>query len=678
MITLGKNGWQSVQGSDIRGSIIRSRNIDLSETGYVTLSRKPCTIFNEVAVTGTGSASFTDPVAIAADGTYYYIVTTTNVYGLTASETGTSFAAVTTSGKPTIVETSDALSYNGAIAVTGGATLHYLSSFNGANGGGTWTQASDFSLSSSYPHPLCRIDTRRTLAVGDGNVVKQTDAAAWTDDDDNVLTLPSEYEVTSMRFRGTKVGIGTRNVSGGNAMFFIWSGSGTSAESGWPVDAPWIYAVCEYGSSFAVLTSAGQLLRFNGGGFDVLANLPVYYTPHTWVANASSQQLGKAMNRGMWAIGDVIYFTIEGEPRGLDAPQGEKQPGGLWVYDPSVGLHHRAGFVAESYRSLSISTLASSIFTFSENHGCETGDAVWADTVSNIAALTEGRVYYAIRESATQFKLALSPSDAQEGRFIICSGTISGDKLAVETMSSVGSIGQVVPGPVFGFTKNLLSKFFASEVFFSGNAYGPTMNGPLACLMSFGMGRNVGSIVTPKLYGAGITDVFQKIVSNIRGLNLETDQVVIKYRTKERFGLPTPLRVSNSGTAVWVTPSQFTIDITGKDIQSIAVGDEVEITHGAGAGYTAHITAINNATTTWTIDIDESIPDIAASDQSDILIDNWTKLVTITKDSADIDKGFHEETVGGEGAWVQFKIELRGRDVALNIVNVVNAVHKQT
>lgn len=664
-----------MQGSDLYGSIVRSRNIDLSEKGYVTLARKPCAVFNEVSTTGTGDADFQDVIAIAADESYYYFVTLDHVFGLTASETAVTWGEVTTSSAPTVSATSDAVNYNGAIAVTGSTTLNYLSGFDGTNGSGSWTSAGDFSLSASYPHPLCKIEHRRTLAVANGNIVYQTDAAAWTDDDTNVLTLPAEYVVTTMRWRGNKLYIGTRNTAGGNAMLFVWSGSGTAAESGWPVDAPWIYALCEYGSSVALLTASGQLLRFNGAGYDVLANLPVYYTPHTWIANATGQTRGKAINRGIWAIGDVIYFTIEGEPRGFDAPQGEKQPGGLYVYDPTVGLSHRAGFVSEPYRNLTISSLASSIFTFASAHGCQTGDAVWAHTVTNVAALSQGRVYYAIRESATAIKLALSPADALAGNHITCSGTISGDTLSVETLDAVGNIGQVIPGPVHGFTTKLLSKFFATEVFFCGVAYGPTMNGPLSSFMSFGMGRNVGSFITPKLYGAGVTDTFQKIISNIRGLNLDTDKVVIKYRTSERFGLPTPLRISGSG-ATWTDDSNFTIDTTTKDVKSIAVGDEVEFTQGAAAGYTAHITAINDSTSTWTITVDEDVPEIAANDRSDFLVDNWTKLAVITNSSQDIARGFHEQLIGATGAWVQFKIELRGRDVAINMANLISETAK--
>lgn len=671
----GNNRWQNVQSSDLLGSIIKSRNLDFNEDGYVSLARKPMAIFTEHAgVSATGDADFQDAFAIAADDTYYYVFTSDDQFGFTFSETAIVAATISTSSEPTTNGVSDAVSYNGAIAVTGTTTLDYLSSFNGANGGGTWANASDFSLSTNGPHPLCRIEHRRTLAVGDANVVYQTDAAAWTDDDTNILTLPAEYIVTSMRWRGNKLYIGTRTLGGTNAMLFIWSGSGTSAEAGYPVDADWIYAVVEYGSSVALLTSAGQLLRFNGGGFDVLANLPVYYTPYSWTENAGATTRGKAINRGIWSIGDVIYFTIQGEPRGLFSPGQFKQPGGLWCYDPRVGLYHKAGTVTEPHRNIAISSLSSNTFTMASAHQALTGDPVWAHTVSNVAALQQGYVYYAIVTGSTTLQLAVSPADAHAGRYLACSGTISGDTLTFDTPDAFGNVSQVSPGPVYGFTRKILSPFFASEVFFMGSSLDP-VNAETSALNSFGMNRNVGYFITPKLYGAAITDFFQKITTAFRGINLDTDKIIIKYRTKERFGLPATTLFSTSGYITWVDGSSFTVDTALKDIRAAQEGDEVEIVKGAGAGYCAHISDIDDSTSTWTVTLDESIPQISASDTSDIYVDNWSKLQTITNATPDAIRNAVSTslaTAAASGAWVQFKVELRGRDVSVPFLTLTN------
>lgn len=671
----GENGWKTSTASDLLGNIVRTRGVDFNEDGYLTLSKKPTAIYTEHAVAGTGDADFQDPFAIAADSSYYYVFTIDHVFGFTISETAITIGEVSTSSQPTFAITSDAVSYNSAIACTGSTTLDYLSSFNGSNGGGTWNNASDFSLSASYPHPLSRIEHRNTLAVGDGNQVKQTDAAAWTDDDTNILTLPSEYIVTAMAWRGNKLYIATRTYSGTNAMLFVWSGSGTSAEAGYPVDSDWIYSIIEYDSSVALLTATGQLLRFNGSGFDVLANLPVYYTPYSWSENATGQNIGKVARRGMWANGDIIYFSITGEPRGLFSPSAYKQPGGLWCYNPRVGLYHKAGFTTEAYRILSISDLQSSEFTFASAHLIQTGDPIWAHTVTNIAALTAGYVYYAIKTGASSFKIAASPADAYAGRHITCSGTINGDKLAVDTYDAVANTTSLVSGPIHGFNKNQFSKFFASEMLYAGSAKDP-VDTTIASLMSLGESRSVGYVVTPKLTSKGLKDALQSITASIRGLHLDSDKVVVKYRTRERFGLPAATLLAGTGVVTWVDSTSFTLSTAGKDIQSAEVGDEVEFVRGAGAGYSAHITEIDDTTSTWTITIDEAIPDIAASDRSDIYVDNWTKLATITRDTQYVDEGFFDQPLEGSSAWIQFKIELRGANPAISLLQLTSTVDR--
>ncbi len=677
----GDSGWKISHDGDLLGNVNRHKNLDFSKGGYLSLARKPIALFTEHAgVSATGDPDFQDVVAITADSSYYYVLTTDHVFGITSSDTAFSVAEVSASSIPTFSGTSDMVPYIGGIAFTGSTTLNSLAGFNGSNGSGTWTDRS-LSLSSSYPHPLCVSGTRRTLLIGNGNIIYQTTAGTWTDDSSNRLTIPDEYIVTSIRWRGGKAYIGTRTLSGNRGALFVWSGSGTVAESMWPVEADWVYSVCEYESSVAVLTSAGQLLRFNGGGFDVLANLPVYYSPYSWTENAGGGTIGKAINRGMWSIGDKIYFTIQGEPRGLFAPGAYEQPGGLWEYNPSVGLHHKAGFVTEPYRILTISTLLSNEFTFSTPHQLQTGDAVYADTVTNIAALTEGYVYYAIRTSSTSIKLANSPADAYAGRNILCSGSISGDKLSVDTMDTVGNITNCVPGAVFGFNKNQPSPFFASEVFFSGSSYDPTHT-VISSLMSFGMGRNVGSFQTPKIQASGVKDLLSKLYTFVHELRLDTDKITFKYRTSERFGLPGTTLYGTGGRATWVSDTSFTINTALKDVKSAEVGDEVEITGGAGAGYSAHITEINDNTATWTFTLDEAIPEISANDTSDIYVNNWKKIHTATNADFNNQDDFIETVVGEvsgiSASWYQFKFEIQGRNIDINMVQFITSKDKDS
>jgi hypothetical protein len=669
----GNSGWKVSHASDLFGNVVHTRNVDFTKAGYISLARKAIALFTEHSGTSaTGDVDFQDVFALVSDGTYLYMFTTDNTFIATISETTFAVNEPTSASAPTFARTGDAVLYNGEVVVSGATAVTTLTGFNGSGASGTWTDKS-ITLDAGFAHPMAVISNRNELAIANGNVVKTYNTSYSLQ---NTLTIHSEYKITSMRWRGNKLYIGTRTLNGTKAMLFVWSCTGTTAESGWPVDADWIYSVVEYKSSVAVLTSAGQLLYFNGGGFDELANLPVYYTPYSWTENAGAAGAGKAINRGIWAVGNRIYFTIQGEPRGLFGPGAYDQPGGLWCYEPGVGLHHKAGFNTEPYKILTISSLASNEFNFASAHGVETGDPIYADTVSNIAALTEGYVYYAVKTSTTAFKLASSPADAHAGRFLLCSGTVSGDKLSVDVMDAVGNVTNCDPGPVYGLAYLQPSPFFANEVFFCGSSYDPTHNATSA-LMSFGMGRNVGHFITPKIKASGVKDLLQKLYANIRNLNVDTDKVVVKYRITDKFGLPSPKVVGTGGRATWVDTTSFTVNTAVKDIRSALVGDEVEISEGAGAGYSAHISAINDNTATWTITIDEAIPLISASDTSDIFINNWKKLEVITNGNRNIADDFAELTIGGVEAWVQFKVEIRGRNIDIDSLKLITKPDKE-
>lgn len=95
----------------------------------------------------------------------------------------------------------------------------------------------------------------------------------------------------------------------------------------------------------------------------------------------------------------------------------------------------------------------------------------------------------------------------------------------------------------------------------------------------------------------------------------------------------------------------------------MAVGDEVEFYFGAASGYTAHISAITvNSATDWTITLDESMPDVTASDLSDFFYENWTKYRTISTadDAKAAATGLLNAAITENAKWMQLKVEIRG------------------
>lgn len=656
--------WSISNKSDLFGHLVRTKNLDFNRAGYLSLARKPTALY-----TTDSNADFGRLVAVSGNGTHYFFITTTNVFSLLPSNTALNFTEITDTSMPDIQVSSDAVFFNGDVQVSGlasGGASAVVHSWDASQWNSRVT-----SLEEDYPVVLCVFENRTELAVGNKNTVKTYNTSY---SNQNTLTLPANYIVTTMRWRSNKLYIGTRDVAGGNGIVFIWNGTGTSAQEGYDSGANWVYSMTEYGSSVVILTSGGQLRKFNGGGFDDLANLPVYYSPHSWLSNTGTSGTGKCLNRGMWTEGTLIYLNINGEVELNNGAHYHTMPSGLWVYDPDHGLYHKGGFVTEKWKDLAINSLASSTFTMASAHGAETGDAVWASSVANIAALAAGQIYYAIKESSTVLKLALSPADALAGRHITCSGTISGDKLAFDDLAQVANTVSCLPGPVYGFAKDRPNLFFASEVFYGGSSQDLDGN-TISALMSFGMGRSVGSFVTAKISAEAVIDSFQKLYASLPPLRYPTDSIVIKYRTQERFGLPTPIRYGSNGRATWTSDSAFTVNTTLKDIKSAQVGDELEIVEGAGAGYSGHIIALDDSSNPYAYTIDEDIP-LAVDDLSDIYVDNWKKLAVFTKDTSDIDKGWLEQALGTHGTWVQFKVELRGRDVAINMLDVISEAHK--
>ena len=649
------NNW--TVGTQDQYDVIQTRNIDVSTENTIKLAKQPIVLY-----TNTQDSDFGNVKAIVND----YIVTTGNVFKL--DPTVGTMTEQTTTSMPDIGIASDAVYYLGEMVVSSSQTSG-TDSVVGYNGS-SWTSRVT-GLTNTLPHPMAVFENFRTLCIGNGNVVWQTTAAGYSQDSSNTLTLPAEYTVTWLRWRNGNMYIGTRNTTGGSARLFVWNGVGTSTGVGWSISCDWIYSGVDFANSIVVLTSAGQLLRFNGGGFDEIAHLPVYETDYSWSkANAAAQStLGRCDNRGMIAYGDILYLNIDGSVQGNpDITFLHNQPSGLWVFNPSVGLYHYSGYAYTQFTTHTITDLNSSILTIG-THTLKTGDQIRASSVSNITGLSNNRDYYVIEDMPTTIKLARSAADAQAWRHITLSGTPSGDTLK-SNGNNYGATSTLVPGAVARITNtNQFTQFFGSTILFSG-ACQNNADTTIKTLMAPGTGRNRGYIVTSIADSiniasyASIKEFFQKLFLETRNILQETDSIVIKYRTRKKYGLPTPTRYT--GTATWTSDTVFTIDSTKQDIKSISVGDEIEVIEGSGSGCTAHITAIDTSTNTYSVTIDEAIPGVSASDTAQIIVDNWKKLKTVTNDIETIADEFAETLFDNiSSSKIQLKLEMRGRSVGI-------------
>lgn len=651
--------------SDLFGNINRTKNIDFNKRGYLKLAKRGTVLYSSVQ-----DANFDTVQAIAADNNTLYVITVDGAFAATLSDQSSplSFSQLATANAPSFGVESDAVMYQEVLHASGSTTV---GSFTGGTGG-SWSEEIGSGLSTAYPHPLCVSEHQNYLAVGNGPTVKlyNTSYSLIT-----TLTIPSEYVVTWIRWRQSLLYIGTRNVRGGEAKMFIWSGSGTAAQTAYGAQCEWIYSGCEYDGSVAVITSNGQLLRFNGGGFDPIAELPVYHSPYSWTSNASAESLnGRVASRGMAAHGDTLYMNIDGSPdllangRERPGPYLVDQPGGLWVYDPKVGLYHKAGYNYERYTNPTL-TFENSQFIAASAHNLTTDDPVYMSAVGSLTGVSAGTTYFAIVDSYLNFRLALSPADAVAGRAITIGGTLGVAVLSLDSRESVGSTFVERAGPIQLMGAVRTNTFYGTELFFAGTTQNASLT-DVPVLMALGSGYNVGSFITPKIPSSEIKDTWQKIVSLFSPLRTESDKIIIKYRTEERFGLPTPY-----AQLTWTSTTTFTVDTNTYDFKSVEVGDEIEITGGAAAGYTAHITAIDKSSATYAITIDETLP-VANAEVSSFFVDNWKKLQVYTSSSENNDDGVGKTNFdeGAQSKWAQLKVELRGFDTTIEGTDVINTL----
>ena len=155
-----------------------------------------------------------------------------------------------------------------------------------------------------------------------------------------------------------------------------------------------------------------------------------------------------------------------------------------------------------------------------------------------------------------------------------------------------------------------------------------------------------GYFITTLFESSGFEDAFQDLLVAFKRLRSSSDKIIIKYRTVKNPNYP----IYNDVAATWSDTDTFTTD---EDLANAVVGDEVLIINGLGSGTTAHISSISLVGSTYTVNLDETIPNV--SGKLAFIINNWRKCATINTQSIER-QGFFLDTVG---TWIQLKVEMR-------------------
>lgn len=529
------------------------------------------------------------------------------------------------------------------------------------------------SLTASVPHPMTVFDSLTTykLAIGNGNAVKLLNSSNDPLDLDgdpgtsNSLTLPAQYQVTTLAYRNGYLYVGTKHLNGGEAKIFIWDGNTNNANFEVPTGASQVYSLIPYKNSVAAMLNNGQLIQINGNTPTQLGALPVFYHPDAvWDDGTNVSFIGKVMHRGMVAVGDTIYINVNGT---VDSGFIPEMKHGLWVFDPAVGLYHRASHSLDRSVVETPSNLASNTLTLS-THGLKTGDLLIFRAVGSLTGIDTSVRYYVKVESSTTVKLAISKKALKAGNYVTIGGSIGGASVSYVPNTDwaggfsqfQGAICAINPEEPFfrGWESPVVWGARISD--FTGTAF--------YCLMSLTEAWNIGRFTTQKIYSPNITQAWKDIHVFLDGLHLDNEEIVVKVKSKNELGYPTQVYRGDWASATTITSVSATQD--EDEWSDLEVGDELTIVDGRGRGYTTHITNISG---TYTITVDESIG--VASDPVYFYADKFKKIKTFTN-IREFDEFVKASLENLKSSWVMIKCELRGYEPEVSHLELSNSVDK--
>lgn len=681
------NGKYNVPNvSDLAGKIWYTKNIELDEEGYIKLSARTICIQTEKS---TGNLRL--PLALGKKNTATYVVPSTQFaltqsgqkgYWVILSENQITFNVDIGTGVPTLTVDSHGRWFHNLWHVTDATALYTKASIDDA---ATYTSVAS-GLTSGVCHCIEVFKNRDTICVANGNVVKQyTNAYAASID----LTIPTDYEIIGLSCSNGLMAVLTMlsdSASGQNqeALFYTWDGSTLGAATpGAPLGSDKAIALEPYLGSWVILTRDGQLKVWTGGGFKVIASFPFYFKDLLWGTSYTRDLLGDVMK----VDGDVIYINMNAVLN-ASGPMYEtylqNNPGGIWCYDPNIGLYHK---YSPSISPANILTVTSAnvntttdILTVTAGTIPSTGSPIKYvfDRAAQIGGLTTPTVYYCIKLSASTLQLAETKAKALAGVAINFTSTGAANNyfLALEvydygaqTANKSGAIA------LFDVDSSVYQKLiFGSEL----NDFDGTGNSNVVCVICDGF-ENRGVFVTPKIVSSEIQDILQKMYASYRPLKTG-DSIIYKYQAEELLNLPVSsaqARTTAVNNCVWTGANAFstTTDLSAaKAAFDLNKDLELEVISGAGAGTYTQIEDIAYSAGTYAVTMETDVDGASSGRYCDVIIDHWKVLKIITSGEP---KNL-SNVPGGEGSnWWKIKGILSGTDVAVFDQKLINAIHQK-
>lgn len=644
--------WTQDNSGDTFGVLSETYNMALDTAGKARLARKVVNVY------GTqDDADFGFPLSIDYVYGHYVILTDDEIFEGNAPSYN--FADIAFS--PTTFLGSDAVVFNDLYTFSTATSVY---TWDGGSISGSWDDQG-VTVTTGINHPLAVFGTE--CAVGNGNQVILFNTSYVTT---QTLVLPTEFRVTTMRAVNDLLYIGTRNLNGGNAKIFIWDGNSSLFYYEVEVGAHWVFSMTAYLSTVAAITSQGQLGIVNGTNFQELAGLPVYFNPHAkWQGSGGLQLNGKVFNRGMATIGDTIYINIEGE---VDSGFMPEMKSGIWVYDPAVGLYHRASATQDILVSDNGLSLSNSTLTTSAPHLLNTGDSVTFSGTSGLVGVDTGINYYVSVISDDEIKLAATRKALERGNFVTITGTPGASDVLVYAQNSEYGIYDITSGAIIPTMSEETTRSNMSSEILWGCRYRNTFGINDYGLFSFVDAYNIGNFITQRIYSDNVAQNWQNLYNFIDGLTVSSEEVVLKVQTKYEED-------SKLLEGVWLSTNTIN-NIDSKDFSlftDIEAGDEIVITDDYGRGRTAHVLNIERSSTIVSVTLDED----SGTANEDVTFYRTTfnkvgEAMGINQKEKEKLKSAVAEQIKAS-PWCRIKVELRGFAPAVNLIDLENVVNRK-
>jgi len=689
--------WTAQFANEKMPDIVATRNITFDKDGFLQLSKPTISWFSNAddadfgVPLGFGEGSVENTYRVWTEYTSFHLTfrydSCTGAGSLGTVTNGTAVVTQdTTANVPTTsdYQMGDACVFNNLFHVSEDDAVFSTSASTPA---ASWTSRIT-GLSTIGPHPLCNNIAGNSLIVGNDNVVAQYNASYATTNLGQ-LTLPSEYLVKCVTYNNNYIAVGCHDKkNAGNGAVFIWDGKTNAANYAYRMNgASTVHMIAPFRNTFLIFTGLGQVLMWTGTGLEEVVNLPWYYG--TGVAGYGTGSGSR--NASSKGEGGISYFNLCSN---LSTPTAERYdflsnvPGGIWCYDPDIGMYHRNAttavkMIVDTIPTTDVNTTDNNITVSSAP---ETGTPVryYAGTGNTgIAGLDAERLYYTIKVDATTVKLATTYTNALLGTAVDLTGT--GDSEQVLQFYPKSDFGQSYNTGLQGGVQTFeITTRTDGGVYNNGLMYGAQVykTDTTTVYKAGGMvlpdTENRGYFITSRFQSQQLQDDWQKIFIKHSSLETDLDKIVLKYRkdvNEPIVGLRFQQNNATLGGAItWTDNNTFTS--TDTQFANVLVGDEVEIVQGAGSGYLAHVTSISVNTGTYTVNIDEDIKNISTNDTGRAVVSRWTKLTTLTSGTITNEDGYSEIAVGVKSKSIQFKIELRGEDVEIEEILVAHTLHK--